>query len=182
MFRNDFQRGQVAMVITDRLGKGLFFLADATGTPRPNGTLRQHLARVFTPSEAARVRLAWDIWNGSGKARVDVLLYSLDGRPRDHVLLPHVRRAERDDRRRRVRRVSRRDASMTRPTGFEFHAEAIRLALQAFDRAMPGAPAPVRETFRKEASERLAQLAQIYALDAAPDTTASRSLGNPYRG
>lgn len=78
-FRNDRQRGEVAKVLTDRLGKGPMFVPDpSSGVPRPTGLPKSHLARVFTGSEAILVRIAWDVWNGAGHARLDLALSTLD--------------------------------------------------------------------------------------------------------
>ena len=77
-FRDDRQRGDVARVLTDRLGKGPMFRADEAGVPRPTAGLKSHLDRVFTGSENLLVRLAWDVWNGDGHARIDLCLVSLD--------------------------------------------------------------------------------------------------------
>lgn len=78
-FRNDRQRGEVAKVLTDRLGKGPMWRVDQYGTPRPTGLLKSHLGRALTGSEALLVRVAWDVWNGDGHARVDLALHTLDG-------------------------------------------------------------------------------------------------------
>lgn len=79
MFRNDQQRGRVCQVLTANIPHGPFWVPDEVGCPRPNGTVRQHLRRVFASSEVVLVRVAWDVWNAGGKPRFDRVLDVLDG-------------------------------------------------------------------------------------------------------
>ena len=77
-FRNDAQRGMVAKVLTDRLGKGPMFVLDEYGVTRPTAGLSTHRKKCFATYEVFFVRLAWDVWNGSGKASMDVAITNLD--------------------------------------------------------------------------------------------------------
>lgn len=79
-FRNDQQRGAVCMVLTERLPRGPYWTPDGRGVPRPTDracAVRDGDTRLCE-SEALLVRVAWDVWNGSGEASLERILHSFD--------------------------------------------------------------------------------------------------------